>query len=110
MSGLVVLARRHQLVLFFVLAYALSWWAWVWYRLDPGNVDAPILPVGPFLAALVMLALIGGGRRSGTGRESSCTGGSRRPGTPSRCSGRWCWPSRGWRSTWPPGRPSIRTP
>jgi len=62
MSKLTVLARRHQLVLFFVLAYAFSWWAWVWYRLDPGNVDAPILPVGPLLAALVMLALIGGRR------------------------------------------------
>lgn len=53
-------ARRHQLVLFFALAYAFSWWAWIWYRLDPGHVDAPILPIGPLLAALVMLALIGG--------------------------------------------------
>ena len=53
-------ARRHQLVLFFALAYALSWWAWVWYRLDPGHVDAPILPIGPLLAALIMLALVGG--------------------------------------------------
>jgi uncharacterized protein len=53
-------ARRHQLVLFFALAYAFSWWAWIWYQLDPGNVDAPILPLGPLLAALVMLALVGG--------------------------------------------------
>jgi membrane protease YdiL (CAAX protease family) len=53
-------ARRHQLVLFFALAYAFSWWAWIWYRLDPGRVDAPILSVGPLLAALLMLALVGG--------------------------------------------------
>jgi membrane protease YdiL (CAAX protease family) len=59
-SALTAFARRHQLGLFFVLAYAFSWWAWVWYRLDPGSVDAPILPVGPFLAALLMLALVGG--------------------------------------------------
>jgi uncharacterized protein len=60
MSTLTALARRHQLLLFFVLAYAFSWWAWVWYQLDPVAADAPILPFGPFLAALVMLALIGG--------------------------------------------------
>lgn len=59
-STLTSFARRHQLALFFVLAYALSWWAWVWYQLDPGNVDAPILPVGPLLAALVVLMLVGG--------------------------------------------------
>jgi membrane protease YdiL (CAAX protease family) len=53
-------ARRHQLVLFFALAYAFSWWAWIWYRLDPVGADAPILPLGPLLAAVVMLALVGG--------------------------------------------------
>jgi membrane protease YdiL (CAAX protease family) len=53
-------ARRHQLVLFFALAYAFSWWAWIWYRLDPINADAPILPLGPLLAATVVLALVGG--------------------------------------------------
>ena len=53
-------ARRHPLTLFFGLAAAFTWWAWVWYRLDPGNVDAPMFPPGPFLAALVMLALVGG--------------------------------------------------
>ena len=81
-------ARRHQLVLFFALAYALSWWAWVWYRLDPGHVDAPILPIGPLLAALVMLALVGGRPALGRGAGRSCTGGCRRGGTPSSCSGR----------------------
>ena len=58
-------ARRHQLAAFFVLAYLLSWWAWVWYLLQPGVADAPILPFGPFLAALIMLALVGGGAVKG---------------------------------------------
>ena len=53
-------ARRHQLVGFFALAFAFSWWAWIWYRFDRVGADAPILPIGPFLAALVMLALVGG--------------------------------------------------
>ncbi len=41
MLTLVTLARRYQLPGFFLLAYALSWWAWVWYRLDPETADAP---------------------------------------------------------------------
>ncbi len=53
-------AKRHQILGFFVLAYALSWWAWIWYRLDPVAADSPILPIGPLLAAIVMLALTGG--------------------------------------------------
>jgi len=61
-SAMAVLAyvRRHPLLVFVLLAYLLSWWPWVWYRLDPGNVDAPILPFGPFLAAAIVLAIIGG--------------------------------------------------
>jgi membrane protease YdiL (CAAX protease family) len=53
-------ARRHQLVAFFTLACAFSWWAWVWYQFDPVGADAPIFASGPFVAALVMLALVGG--------------------------------------------------
>jgi len=60
MTPLVSFARTHQLSAFFVLAYALSWWAWVWYRLDPAHADAPILPLVALLAAAVMLLLIGG--------------------------------------------------
>jgi uncharacterized protein len=52
--------RNHQLAAFVFLAYALSWWAWVWYRLDPENVDAPILPIGPLLAVLIVLSMVGG--------------------------------------------------
>lgn len=53
-------ARRHPLLTFVLLAYALSWWPWVWYRLAPGEVDAPILPFGPFIATAAVLALLGG--------------------------------------------------
>jgi membrane protease YdiL (CAAX protease family) len=59
-GGLVGLIRRQQVVAFVILAYALSWWAWVWYHLDPENVGAPVLPMGPLLAALILLPIIGG--------------------------------------------------
>ena len=59
-GGLVAFIRRNQIAAFVILAYALSWWAWVWYRLDPENVGAPILPMGPLLAALILLPIIGG--------------------------------------------------
>ena len=52
--------RRHPLVAFFTLAYALSWWPWVWTALDPENAPSTILPSGPLLAALIVLAIIGG--------------------------------------------------
>ncbi len=60
MATLTGLARRHPLLGFFVLAYGLSWWPWLWYRLDPGTIGGPILPFGPLMAAAVMLALTGG--------------------------------------------------
>lgn len=58
--GVLAFLRRHQLVAFVALAYALSWWPWLWYRVDPVAADAPILPFGPFLAAIIMLAIVGG--------------------------------------------------
>ena len=60
MATLTGLAKRHPLLGFFALAYALSWWPWLWYRLDPAAADGPILPFGPLLAAAIMLALTGG--------------------------------------------------
>ncbi len=49
-AGLVAVLRRHPVTAFVILAYALSWWAWFWYRADPENVGAPILPIGPLIA------------------------------------------------------------
>ncbi len=60
MADLRALARRHPIAGFFLLAYLLSWWPWIWYQVDPIAADAPILPIGPFFAALIMLGLIGG--------------------------------------------------
>jgi membrane protease YdiL (CAAX protease family) len=52
------LVRRYPLTAFFVLAYALSWWPWILYSFD--IVPNPIVGVGPFLAALVVLAVTEG--------------------------------------------------
>ena len=49
------LVRRYPLSAFFVLACALSWWPWILYSF--GLVPTPIVGVGPFLAALVVLAV-----------------------------------------------------
>jgi len=46
--------KRHPLVVFFVLAYALSWWPSVLYALALS--PQPIVGFGPFLAAIVVLA------------------------------------------------------
>ena len=59
MTRLKETVKRHPIVSFTLLAYALSWWPWVWYRLDPATVDAPILPFGPFIAAFILLMLVG---------------------------------------------------
>jgi uncharacterized protein len=50
--------RRHPLIAFFVLAYAFSWWPWPLYAF--GLSPSPIVGFGPFFAAVVVLALIGG--------------------------------------------------
>jgi membrane protease YdiL (CAAX protease family) len=57
------LVRRYPLIAFFVLAFALSWWAWPLYYFDLS--PNPIIGFGPFLAALIVLALTEG--RSGMG-------------------------------------------
>jgi uncharacterized protein len=50
--------RRYPLITFFVLAYVFSWWPWPLYAL--GLVPGAIISFGPFLAALVLLALTAG--------------------------------------------------
>jgi len=52
------LVRRYPLVAFFVLAFALSWWPWILYAFD--LLPNPIVGFGPFLAALVVLAVTEG--------------------------------------------------
>ena len=58
MSHVSALMKRHPLTTFFVLAYALSWWAWILFAL--GLFPNPIASFGPFLAAIVVLALTEG--------------------------------------------------
>jgi uncharacterized protein len=55
---MLALVKRHPLVTFFILAYALSWWAWILYAF--GLFPNPIASFGPFLAAIVVLALTEG--------------------------------------------------
>src|SRR5688500_15682762 len=54
------LVRRYPLTAFVVLACALSWWPWILYSLD--LLPTPIVGFGPFLAALVVLAVTEGKR------------------------------------------------
>jgi uncharacterized protein len=52
------MVKRHPLIAFFVLTYALSWWPWILHA--SGVQTAPIASFGPFLAALIVLALTEG--------------------------------------------------
>jgi hypothetical protein len=58
MSYLGSLIRRHPLITFFVLAFVLSWWPWILYAFD--LVPNPIGGFGPFLAAMIVLAVTEG--------------------------------------------------
>lgn len=51
---------RHELGLFFFLAFLLSWAIWPLLLLNPGS--SPLVPFGPLLAALLVTALAGGWR------------------------------------------------
>src|SRR5215213_788049 len=53
MNTITSVIKRHPLVTFFVLAYALSWWPAL---LTPHG----ILPLGPLLAVLIVLPFVGG--------------------------------------------------
>lgn len=50
--------RRYPLIVFFVLAYVFSWWSWPLYAF--GLSPSPIIAFGPFLAAILVLALTTG--------------------------------------------------
>ena len=58
MSRLSSVAKRHPLVTFFMLAYALTWWASIVYAVYPNPF--PVFPYGPFLAAIITLGLTSG--------------------------------------------------
>jgi uncharacterized protein len=58
MARILRVVRRHPLITFFALAYALSWWPAILYALDLS--PQPIVGFGPFLAALVVLAITRG--------------------------------------------------
>jgi membrane protease YdiL (CAAX protease family) len=50
--------RRHPVVTFFILSYALSWWPWILYAFD--LLPQPIVGFGPFLAVVLVLAITSG--------------------------------------------------
>ncbi|MBA2712461.1 MAG: CPBP family intramembrane metalloprotease [Rubrobacteraceae bacterium] len=59
MSRLTSVVKRHPLITFFVLSYALSWLAWPVWALGLYPIS-PVFSFGPFLAALVVLAITHG--------------------------------------------------
>jgi membrane protease YdiL (CAAX protease family) len=53
-------AARHDLLLYFALAYLLSWALWPLVILNPNS--SPLVPFGPLIAAVVV-SLLAGGRK-----------------------------------------------
>ena len=51
-------AARHDLLLFFTLAYLLSWALWPLVILNPSS--SPLVPFGPLIAAVIVSLLAGG--------------------------------------------------
>ena len=58
-SGLKSWVKKHRLVTFFVLSYALAWWAWPLYGLGIWP-EQTFFAVGPLLAALIVIAVAEG--------------------------------------------------
>ncbi|MDQ3928226.1 MAG: CPBP family intramembrane metalloprotease [Chloroflexota bacterium] len=55
MSRLAKVVKQYPLITYFILAYSLSWWPAILYALDLS--PQPIVGFGPFLAAIVVLAV-----------------------------------------------------
>ena len=63
MNRITSVIKRHPIVTFFVLAYALSWCGWVLGTLIPASipyVPYPFFPPGPLLAALIVIPITQG--------------------------------------------------
>jgi len=58
MTALISFIRRHPLLIFFILAFAFSWWGWPLYHAHMSPV--PIFSPGPCVAAFVVTALTAG--------------------------------------------------
>jgi hypothetical protein len=58
MSSIVTWTRAHRLTAFFALTFLVTWCVWPLWML--GLFIAPMLPAGPLVAALVVIALTDG--------------------------------------------------
>ncbi len=58
MSPLVIWTRRHRLGAFFGLTFLITWWPWPLWAL--GLLPFPHLPIGPLLAALIVIGVAEG--------------------------------------------------
>ncbi len=62
MSPLSKVVKHYPLISFFLLTIALSWWPLIVYAFNPSffSVSAPLLALGPSLAAIIVTALSSG--------------------------------------------------
>lgn len=62
MNKIKLFTQRHPLAIFFVLAYAFSWWPWLLSAMQTefANPFFPLFPLGPMVAAFVLTAVISG--------------------------------------------------
>ncbi len=58
MSSIAAWTRRHRLVAFFGLAFAVSWWVWPFHAL--GLAPTPFFACGPLVAALAVIGVTEG--------------------------------------------------